>query len=66
MKPQTKPLIAGGRTLSKMYRGSKGSSSGGNKKRRAIWFQTDGKSYGEPARTGCHLEGDPKRKIPTK
>lgn len=37
-KGSVKPMIPGGRSLSKLYRGQKG-SSGGKKTKRPVWFQ---------------------------
>lgn len=51
------PLIAGGRTLSKMIRGSKG-SGGGKKNKKGVWYQLAGRLYGEQAKLASWPVGE--------
>ena len=53
-KAQVKPNISGGRTLSKMYRSAKAGGGSPTKHKRAVWFQLDGRKYGDRGKLGSY------------
>lgn len=55
----SKPLIAGGRTLSKMRRGKSGGGGKSKQGKKAVWYEAFGLTFNGPGPLGAWPTGEP-------